>query len=577
MITKPTMTNNPTPQERYKLLKTALIENRRPEDFDNIIELLGPPGEITTILPAGSCKNIKVAILGGGLAGLSAAFELRKLGFNITIFEGEEDRVGGRVYTHYFDKVKNLYGELGPMRIPVSHETTWHYIDLFGLKTRPFAQTNINTFHYVMDTRVRNRPEAVQKYIYPFFDMTREERSKEWPQLEAEGLEEYLLKMSPKIRREILEIKEVYSEEIVYADSLNVKEKLEVSGLSQGAISMLSSVNPFIGAFLYNSYFEILHEIYPLSFTYLYEIIGGMVNLPKSLLSSLLNDFPKEYSFISQGDIGKIFWRPGHGVVGIHQNERNHSIGISYKVSASGIEGTDYFDYVICALPFSNLRLINLNPLFSTKKMEAIRQINLSAAQKTILLCNYRFWEMGLPDERILGGGSTTDMVINTIWYPSNGREKNEGYINMGPFQSPACKWSFHKGYNPYQPGVITGSYNWTQDAVRLGNFPESHRIEIIKEQVEKVHGLPFNSLDSIVLDSKSLLWNNHPWSLGGVTFYMPQQKVDFSKVAIAAEYNNRLFFAGEHVSVSRSWMQGALQSGMLAANSIARFCKVYR
>jgi len=106
------------------------------EDYENIINILAPPTDITNISNPGSFKNINVAIIGGGASGLAAAFELRKLGFDITIFDALKDRIGGRIYTHYFDKDKKLYGELGPMRIPIGHETSWHYIDIFNLKTK---------------------------------------------------------------------------------------------------------------------------------------------------------------------------------------------------------------------------------------------------------------------------------------------------------------------------------------------------------------------------------------------------------------------------------------------------------
>ena len=41
--------NNPTDEERYKMLKIALEEGNHPEDFQNLVELLSPPRDITTI------------------------------------------------------------------------------------------------------------------------------------------------------------------------------------------------------------------------------------------------------------------------------------------------------------------------------------------------------------------------------------------------------------------------------------------------------------------------------------------------------------------------------------------------
>lgn len=164
--------NNPTNLERYSMMEELLINSKRdPRELPGIINALSPPKDITSIAKPGTFKDKKVAVLGAGVAGLSAAFELRKLGFDITIFEARENRIGGRIYTHYFDN--EHYGELGAMRIPVSHEATWHYINLFGLNTRSFVQVNPNTFIYVKKTRVRNDPEGenVKKEIYPKFKM----------------------------------------------------------------------------------------------------------------------------------------------------------------------------------------------------------------------------------------------------------------------------------------------------------------------------------------------------------------------------------------------------------------------
>ncbi len=576
----PYQPNNPSTTERYKLLNYTLEINKRPEDFNNIVKLLNPPDDITTVVPAGTCKGIKVAILGGGLAGLSSAFELRKLGFDVTIFEAEKKRIGGRVYTHFFDRSNHLYGELGPMRFPVSHQTTWHYINLFNLNTRPFIQTNENAFRYVRGIRVRNQPQAVQQCIYPLFDLTPEERSILWPTLESQAFEAYLLELSPEIRKEILQIKELYSPEINKADYFNIRQMMEKSGLSDGAIEMLSSVNPFIGAFLNNSYFEILNEVYAANFAFMYEIIGGLVKLPEAFYHSLLNPYPCEYGpTIPQEALGKVQWKSGHQVIGLSQNEKNGCVAVHYKKVNQFHHHHEHFDFVVCAIPFSNLRLLKLNPLFSSKKMHAIRVLNMEASQKTIFLCNRRFWEEGSPQQRIIGGGSATDLVINTIWYPSDHAQfisNQEASQKIGCFESYPCSWSLKKGAVPQSPGVFTASYNWTQDSIRLGNFKEEDIPKIVMRQVEEVHGLPKGYLDKIVVDHKTIQWNNHPWSLGAFTFYTPQQNSLFSKISIELEYCNRVFFAGEHVSVSRAWMQGALQTGMLAANGVAMACKPY-
>src|SRR5690349_15438859 len=76
----------------------------------------------------------KVVILGAGMAGLSAAYELTKLGHSVSVIEAT-NRPGGRVWTKRF-KSTGQYHELGAMRIPASHDYTRHYIHVVGLQKR---------------------------------------------------------------------------------------------------------------------------------------------------------------------------------------------------------------------------------------------------------------------------------------------------------------------------------------------------------------------------------------------------------------------------------------------------------
>ncbi|ABR49071.1 amine oxidase [Alkaliphilus metalliredigens QYMF] len=567
LLTQP---DNPTPNERYQLLLSALTELGRPEDFQNIIELFSPPQDITKINPAGSCKHIKVGILGGGLAGLSAAFELRKLGFDITIFEAEEERIGGRVYTHFFDEFKSLYGELGPMRIPVSHETVWHYMDLLRLKTRPFVQFQPNAFIFVRDVRLRQDDggESVQQKIYPFFDMTPEERATLWPEFFELIFDETLQEMPPEIRRELLEVLPIYSPEILALDTLNFRELMQAKGLSEGAIEMLSNIQPFVEAFLYLNFLDELGPEYAASYFYMYEILDGMVQLPLALHQAILSPLPPYgYDDIPAHLLGNVHWKSGHYITGLSQSIPGGSVQVDYLNKKKKCKGEDTFDFVICTLPFSSLQRVELNPIFKSRKMQAISEVNYASAQKTIMLCRHRFWETGDMSERILGGGSVTDLPIATIWYPSD---------HAYPINLEENLWGFRPGTSPYEPGVLLASYNWTQEAIRVGNTPGPTRFEDIKRQVEKVHGLPEGYLDSIVLDYKTVHWNREPLFLGAFAFYEPQQKSLFNFVSAEPDYHGRVHFAGEHVSAIRQWMQGSLKTGMEAANAVAKICSHY-
>lgn len=79
----------------------------------------------------------EVAVIGGGLSGIVAAYELMKMGLKPVVYEA--DRIGGRLRTVGFDGCDpSLTAEMGAMRFPPSSTALRHYIDLVGLQTRAF-------------------------------------------------------------------------------------------------------------------------------------------------------------------------------------------------------------------------------------------------------------------------------------------------------------------------------------------------------------------------------------------------------------------------------------------------------
>lgn len=547
--------SNPADSQRHEILKESLISAGRPEDFRNVLTLLSPPPDITNYASLEALKGVKIGVIGGGLAGLSSAFELRKLGADITIYDALDDRIGGRVYTYYFDKDKRYYAELGPMRIPVSHETTWYYINKFKLKTSPFIQNNPNSFVYVHDTRVRNDPEGreFKEKIYPKYSLSEWERNTPWPKLFDYAINYPLANLPPHIRTEILKILPRYSPQYSQLINMSLREIFEMLGLSQDAIYLISSIDPLLGGFLYFSYSELLQEMYPLNFASPYRVEGGLVNLPLAFYKSLISQHPEEYGNIPDKLLGKVAFKLGHYITGISKNTDNEKVILKYRNKHSSKDLIAEFDFVICAIPFSTLREVEIEPLFTNRKMQAIREYNYIDLQKTLLFCNKRFWEEDTEYGRINGGISYTDLPINSIIYPS------DHVVDADKFK-----------YSPNEPGVIVASYNSDQDAERLGNLNEQRRIKIIKRNVEEVHGLPKGYLDSIVVAYKTVHWLDEQWFRGAVAASYPRQKEIFLYNILMPEYNNKIFFAGEHASATHAWMQGALYSGKLAANMLA-------
>src|SRR5215510_8560940 len=68
----------------------------------------------------------KVIVVGAGMAGLVAGYELQRAGHEVTILEARE-RIGGRILTVREPFSNGLYAEAGAMRLPTTHaQFTWY-------------------------------------------------------------------------------------------------------------------------------------------------------------------------------------------------------------------------------------------------------------------------------------------------------------------------------------------------------------------------------------------------------------------------------------------------------------------
>jgi monoamine oxidase len=111
--------------------------------------------------PEGSGNGKEVAILGAGLAGMAAAYELSKLGYRCTILEARE-RAGGRCWSVRKGSVnvetaqgrqvagfdEGQYFNAGPSRIPHHHELTLHYCRELKVPIEVYNNVNENAYYY---------------------------------------------------------------------------------------------------------------------------------------------------------------------------------------------------------------------------------------------------------------------------------------------------------------------------------------------------------------------------------------------------------------------------------------------
>ncbi len=188
-------------------------------------------------------------------------------------------------------------------------------------------------------------------------------------------------------------------------------------------------------------------------------------------------------------------------------------------------------DRVLCTIPFSVLRDVEL-PALSERKRDVIKNTSYDAVSRVYLQTRNRFWE-----EKGLNGFAFTSGAIE-IWQPT---------------------WS--------QPGPrgILMTYARPGEAERITKLKEPERIATTLKQLDVI----FAGLQGNFERGATKCWLDDEWSRGAWAF------VGFSEFFTAVAPNDRIHFAGEHLSAYSSWMQGALSSGLRAVKEIDEAAKV--
>ena len=139
-----------------------------------------------------SGKQKKVIIVGAGLAGLAAGYELKRAGHIPVILEAQQ-RVGGRVYTLRDPFSDGLYAEVGAMRIPRAHTLTMDNPDAYyymgGRKVRA-SEANANPallgFDVAMNEKGKTSGQMYMKAIQPLIEMIQRDGADGWDEIIAD-------------------------------------------------------------------------------------------------------------------------------------------------------------------------------------------------------------------------------------------------------------------------------------------------------------------------------------------------------------------------------------------------------
>ena len=406
-------------------------------------------------------KPKKVIIVGAGLAGLAAGYELKRAGHNPVILEAQQ-RVGGRVYTLRDPFTDGLYAEVGAMRIPRAHSLTMEYIEKFGLPVNDFTMDNPNAYYYMGGRKVRAH-EAAKDPSLLGFDVAMHEKGKT-----ASAL--YMKAIQPLIDMIQRDGEEGWDEIVADFDQYSTREFLELNGWSEGMIEMFGLLANQESV-MNSSFLELFREDSGNYYSNMVEIQGGTDRLPYAFLPELKENI-----------------RFGAKMIAIDQSPDD--VTIYYQTLAGKF--TETADYAIVTVPFPVLRHVEVLKPFTRAKQRAIRQLHYDASAKILFQCKRRFWE---EDDGIFGGGTLTDLPIRNLYYPDHGRETGRG--------------------------VILASYTWSEDAQRWGSLKPDDRIAQALDDVAEIHPQITKEFEV----GASWMWHDDEFAGGAFALFDPGQQ----------------------------------------------------
>jgi monoamine oxidase len=454
-----------------------------------------------TIISASS-PRLKIIVIGAGLAGLAAAYELKKSGHNVLILEAQ-DRVGGRVCTIRKPFSGPLFAEAGAMYCNDTNTNLLQYCKELGVQLVPESFPSKHLF-YLKDKRFLLAEDEVPDWPV---DLNPAERTLSLPQLWNQYISGPLSRMGDP-NDWTNEIKSTL-------DRMSMLDFLKEQGASEGAVSLLRL-----------GYLDVYGDgIETVSALQLLNILGREQNL-RMLFTIKAGSDNLPVAIARRLGTGVIY---SSAVKRIQQDAAGVMVSCVKNGATEQVSG----HYLVVAVPFSVLRSVEFAPTLSNHKNDIVRSLKYTSVTRIFLESGARFWASESGD-----GAATVDLpIMRVLEQPLNSRSKNgilEAFLS-GARARDAC------------------------------SMTDAQKTDFALQSMEKVHPEIRKSLVRAV----SKCWDEDEWERGAFCWFKPGEMVNQMPEIMRPE--GRIHFAGEHTSWRTATMDGAIESGIRAANEIMK------
>lgn len=494
------------PPSRNITRETARVESRRA-----FIARMGALGALpyAAIAPARVPKSApgRVIIVGAGLAGLAAAYDLSKAGVSTALFEAAP-RLGGRCLTERRAFAEGQIAERGAELVDTSHDALIDLAIELGLPLEDLAAAERPgthaAFHFGDD-------------LYHDADVTADLRAL-WPQLarDARSIGETL----PTFRR--------YTKAQLALDRMSCADWI--------AARVPAGRRSRFGQLLANAYIEELggepEDISAISVIALlagsphdrfspyeesdqrYHVRGGNDQLVQRMASAI------------GGDV-----RTSMRLVAIARTS-NDRVRLTFKRDQAYVD--ELADRVVLAIPFTLLRAVDLTRAgFTPRKLACIRDLGMGWNTKLQLQFDERAWLARAANGETRGSG-----VYLVSWEVTRAQPGDTGILNF-----------FSGGSAARRAGEGT---------------PEERARDALRDLERVLPGIAQHWNGRVIRNA----WDRYPWTLGSYSLLKPGQYTSLHGIEDTIE--GRVHFAGEQSSLANSgFMNGAIETGQRAAREV--------
>jgi monoamine oxidase len=475
----------------------------------------------------GDPKGASVLILGAGLAGMTAALELRKAGYQVRILEFN-GRAGGRNWTlrggdSYTELggirqtcafEQDLYINPGPWRIPYHHRALLDYCKRLGVALEPFIQLNHNAFLHASGA-FGGAPQRIRDIKTDFQGQVSELLAKATQQGkldEAVSKEDREILMQALRSWGALDSNYAYKANLISGDFRGYAREpgggLGAEPIPGEPVNLSDILKSRLWRYLQNFG---LHNFQ----TTMFQPIGGMDMIGKA--------FAREVGDIIRYD---------SKVTRIQQNDRGVTVTyVDLKAPATPQQASA--DWCVCTIPLSILSQIPID--VGGRMKAAIDAVPYTSSVKIGLQFKRRFWE---EDEAIYGGISYTDLPIRQIAYPNTGYNRAGRGVLLGAY--------LFDGPNSYE-------FTSMQPAERIARAVEFGALIHPQYRTEYENGI-------------AVAWHRVPSALGCAGSWTDKTRAEHYDNL--CQIDGRIVLAGEHASYIPAWQEGAILSSL---NAITR------